>query len=241
MSQETDDPELMALDIESRLLPSVVVLVVIGLRFVLAGSLIGSVWMILPAIEVVLLVTLLISQKVAGAHIVVYRISVVLAVLMVAVTLAATGWLVRDLLDNRPVSAQALLAHGLLIWVTNVASFSILYWEMDRGGPMGRSKNPWGHADFLFAQMAVDWTNPKLPPNWRHRVSRRRSAPIQVPKRWVPQYGDYLYLAFTNATAFSPTDTMPMTGRAKAAMAVQALVALITVAMVFARAINILN
>ena len=113
-----------------------------------------------------------------------------------------------------------LLVSGGTIWLTNVIVFGLWYWEFDRGGPVARAHATKHYPDFLFAQM----TSPDL------------ASPD-----WEPQFGDYLYLSFTNATAFSPTDVLPLSRWAKGAMALQAGVSIVTVALVIARAVNILK
>jgi hypothetical protein len=123
------------------------------------------------------------------------------------------------LLQGHADNGRALIGSGMVLWVTNVLLFGLWYWELDRGGPLARATESESQIDFLFVQM----TEPKhAPPDWK---------PVLI---------DYLYTSFTNATAFSPTDTMPMTPRAKVLMATQALSALVTVGLVVARAVNIL-
>ena len=117
-------------------------------------------------------------------------------------------------------SAGPLLASGAVIWLTNVIVFSWWYWELDRGGPAARAHGTKQWPDFMFPQM---------------------SDPELAPKDWEPNYFDYAYLAFTNATAFSPTDTMPMTRWAKGAMTLQTMVSVVVVALVVARAVNVLS
>jgi uncharacterized membrane protein len=144
------------------------------------------------------------------------------ALLSVANAWSATA-LVLDIVRGKgPGTAGPLLVTGLAIWLTNVIVFALWYWEFDQGGPVARAlaTKP-RYPDFLFANMTV-WDDPNL-----------------CPKDWEPSFGDYLYLAFTNATAFSPTDTMPLSRWAKMAMTLQSLVSLITVALVVARAVNI--
>ena len=116
--------------------------------------------------------------------------------------------------------AGALLASGAAIYLTNIIVFGIWYWELDRGGPFARAQAKVRYPDFLFPQMT------------QHHLAR---------KDWRPQFSDYLYVSFTNATAFSPTDTMPLTRWAKALMTLQSGIALTTVALVIARAVNILK
>jgi hypothetical protein len=106
------------------------------------------------------------------------------------------------------------------IYLTNIVIFALLYWELDGGGRLKRTiQNP-KNRDFVFAQMTMQEF---VSPNWR------------------PSFVDYLALSGTNALAFSPTDTMPITRRAKLLMLVQAFVALATLGLIAARAVNILN
>jgi uncharacterized membrane protein len=117
-------------------------------------------------------------------------------------------------------SASRLLMTGAAIWITNVIVFALWYWESDRGGPAARRQAEDPYPDFLFAQM---------------------QAPELSPPDWEPGFADYLFLSFTNASAFSPTDVLPLSRWAKMTMMLQAAVSLSTVALVVARAINILK
>jgi uncharacterized membrane protein len=101
-----------------------------------------------------------------------------------------------------------------------VIVFGLWFWELDRGGPGRRAEGVERNPDFLFPQM---------------------TSPDFAPADWRPGFFDYLYVALTNAAAFSPTDTMPMTLMAKALMSTQSLVSLLTVVVVAARAVNILH
>jgi hypothetical protein len=118
------------------------------------------------------------------------------------------------------LAAGPLLVTGAVIWLTNVVVFALWYWEFDRGGPVARALNTKQYPDFQFSHMV--------------------SPPDQVPPDWEPAFPDYLYLAFTNASAFSPTDVMPMSRWAKLAMTVQSVISIVTVALVVARAVGIL-
>ena len=132
----------------------------------------------------------------------------------------ALGLLVHYLINGGKAGGHSLISSGIVLWVTNVLLFAVWFWEMDRGGPVTRFRDPDALPDFQFPQME----NPKLaPPNWR------------------PGFLDYLYTSLTNATAFSPTDTMPLTQTAKVVMSVQSVAALVTVGLVVARAVNILG
>ncbi|MGA2013374.1 MAG: hypothetical protein ABSH51_22940 [Solirubrobacteraceae bacterium] len=114
---------------------------------------------------------------------------------------------------------RALIGSGIVLWVTNVLLFAVWYWQLDCGGPVARANHPELLPDFLFVQM----TEPRF-----------------APADWKPGIIDYLYTSFTNATAFSPTDTMPLTPTAKWLMTAQSLTALVTIGLVVARAVNIL-
>jgi hypothetical protein len=147
-----------------------------------------------------------------------------LALTLIGVVSAANAYslamLVHFLLRGGKVSGHALIGSGVVLWVTNVLLFGVWYWQLDGGGPLGRKLKRKPHPDFLFPQMT--------------------DGKFFAPRGWEPTLIDYLYLSFTNATAFSPTDTMPLTPMAKSLMAGQSLVALTTIGLVFARAVNIL-
>jgi uncharacterized membrane protein len=132
----------------------------------------------------------------------------------------ALGLLLHQLLYGGSVSGRTLLFASFDIWATNVIAFSLWYWELDGGGPVARLKDPDGERDFAFVQQ----TSPDL----------------RTPG-WMPDYFDYLYLGFTNSIAFSPTDTMPLTRMAKLLMLFQSALSAVTILLVAARAVNILN
>lgn len=150
--------------------------------------------------------------------------SIALIVLITIANATSAVLLIRAIsLNHLPVSprhaAIDLLSSGALIWGTNVIAFALWYWEFDRGGPVRRLEGKREYPDLLFPQMAV----PDLTPNG-----------------WGPHFVDYLYLSFTNATAFSPTDVMPMARWAKLVMLAQSTVSLAVGALVIARAVNII-
>jgi uncharacterized membrane protein len=117
------------------------------------------------------------------------------------------------------INATDLLGRGAAIWFTNIIIFSLWYWELDRGGPAERAADSGVPPSFAFPENAM---------------------PEFAPAGWRPKYPDYLYLAFTNATAFSPTDTLPVQTWAKMTLLVQSVVSLVTAILVIARAINVL-
>jgi hypothetical protein len=191
----------------------------IGLRVWLPNQ--GAVrvpWLI-PAVEAVLLALLLAGPGSAAKHARwLRRIAVILVVVLVVAALWATGLLVYDLIKGLGVtnSPGQLLASGAVVWLGNNISFSLLYWLMDGGGPIARSRQSIP-VDFAFTQ---------------------QMSPELAPDGWRPVFLDYLHLGFTNATAFSPTDVMPLTHRAKYTMLVQSTVALALFGLIVARAVN---
>jgi len=128
--------------------------------------------------------------------------------------------LVRLLIRGTSTNGEELILSGTKLLVTNVLVFAVWFWELDRGGPVVRFRAPDARPDFQFPQME----NPQF-----------------APERWRPGFVDYLYLSLTNATAFSPTDTMPLTHPAKAIMAIESVTSLATIGLVLARAVNILG
>jgi uncharacterized membrane protein len=148
-----------------------------------------------------------------------------LALGLIAVASLGTAWsvamLIRDITTGYDTgSAARLLATGAGIYLMNVLTFAVWFWELDRGGPVARSRGLDPYPDLLFPPM---------------------TSPDMAHKEWEPRFADYLYVAFTNATAFSPTDTLPLTRGAKAGMALESAIALVTAALVIAKAVNALG
>jgi hypothetical protein len=174
---------------------------------------------LLPGIEAVLLVVLITSDPTGAAERRrLRRVALVLVGLLVVAALWATAFLVDDLIRGKGVSNKPseLLASGAVVWLGNNLAFALLYWLLDGGGPFARKRRP-TPIDFAFTQQL---------------------SPEIAPPGWRPVFLDYLHLGFTNATAFSPTDVMPLTLRAKYAMLVQSTVALSLFGLVVARAVN---
>ena len=182
---------------------------------------------ILPAVEGCLLVALVVAnpRRINRESKALRALALFLAALISLTNAWAAAKLVIELAHGKgPSTGGALLITGGAIWLTNVFVFALWYWEFDQGGPVARALgSSQRYPDFMFAQMPVS-DNPHI-----------------VSKDWEPAFIDYFYLAFTNATAFSPTDTMPMSRWAKMAMTLQAAVSVITVALVVSRAVNILQ
>jgi hypothetical protein len=147
-------------------------------------------------------------------------LSLALTVAVMAINFEALISVTRALLHGaKGPSGQSLLIDALNIWFTNVVVFALWYWTIDRGGPFARERGAPLRPDFLFPQML---------------------GPGDENPGWTPGFFDYFYVSFTNATAFSPTDTMPLSVVSKLLMAVEAFISLLTVGLVAARAVNIL-
>ena len=208
---------------EQRLPVAAAVVVAIALQLVLPSRLvIGPSWL-LPTLEGLLLVGLIAAnpRRIDRTSNALRAASVILIALISAANAFATAELINGLVNGTEGnSAPVLISRGASVYITNIIVFALWYWEWDRGGPVARAQALRPYPDFLFPQMA---------------------QPNLAPKDWEPTFIDYLYVSFTNATAFSPTDTMPLSRWAKMLMAVQSAVALLTVAFAIARAVNILK
>jgi uncharacterized membrane protein len=187
---------------------------------------VGPVWVryVVPGLALAVLVPLLITapHRHAAESQMRRRAAMTLAALISIGNALALFFLVRQLLYGTGVTGRTLLYSAFNLWSTNVIVFALWYWELDGGGPPHRMSGEVDPRDRDFA--FVQETDPE--------VAR---------PGWYPRFVDYLYLAYTNASAFSPTDTMPLTARAKLAMLVQSTISILTLLLVAARAVNILR
>ncbi len=190
---------------------------------------------VLPAVEFGLLVVLAFAsikdrrshlqasrtlEAITGTSKVVRALSIFLVGVITLLNLVTLVLLIKSLLAIETADGAQLLDDAAILWVSNMVCFALCYWELDRGGPSVRETSTQLGPDFLFANMTL---------------------PERLMVPWTPRFIDYLFVSFTNASAFSPTDALPLSGRAKALMMVQAGVSLTTVAIVAARAVNILG
>ena len=219
---------------EARLPPAIAVLIAIALYALLPAPLIIGPRFLIPALEAALLVALIatnpwrMTRQTRWSR----EASLALAALVVASNLWALGLLINDLITGEGSEGQALLIAALQVWVTNVIAFGLIYWELDRGGPVRRTqheRNKLPLADFRFTQDETQDTVVEVAAG-----SSKKSG-------WMPSFVDYIYLSTTNSSAFSPTDTMPLTSRAKVLMAIQATAALLTSLLVIARAVSVIG
>jgi hypothetical protein len=201
-----------------------VLLIAVAIQVALPERLTISPHWLLPALELALMVALMVAnphQRLEHHTPLIRTLGLTLAGAVSVANAGSAVLLVRDLLHGSPgISATALLTAGGGVWLTNIIAFSLWYWEMDRGGPVARAQGTHDYPDLLFPQMQQQGI---------------------APPDWEPFYPDYLFVAFTNATAFSPTDTMPLSRWAKLLMTMQSVVSLATLALVVARAVNVLQ
>jgi hypothetical protein len=218
---------------ENRLPPAVGVVVAVVVYALLPSSLLFTNRLITPVVEVLLLVALLVTNPRRMTRETRWSrwASIGLATVVIATNLGSLGLLVSSLAGH-DASGSHLLVGAMQIWVTNVIGFGLLFWELDRGGPVvrrieERAKMP--SADWRFSQDEND--------DAVIEVSRTSSKSAG----WIPNYVDYLYLSLTNSSAFSPTDTMPLTSRAKMLMGLQATAALLVSLVVVSFAVGSLG
>ena len=213
------------------------VLLTAALNAVLVNNTSGLPWWLGSTVEVALLIPLSIAtastqRRIRKAHLPhhwklirahrrwIRWFAIALTAVITAINFSALFTVTHALLYGaKGANGQSLLIDALNIWFTNVVVFALWFWNLDRGGPASRGLHPDRLADFYFPQMSGDL------PHYEN---------------WTPGFIDYFFVSFTNATAFSPTDTMPLTARTKLLFIVQAAASLLTVGLVAARAVNIL-
>ena len=199
------------------------VLAAIALQLVLPDTLVRDLGnrALIPSLEGGLLLVLLIANpgRISAEESRLRMVGLALIALITVANVVSLVELIHALLYGSRAGGRPLVYASVPIWLTNVIVFGLWFWELDRGGPARRQQPTHRQPDFLFPQMSTPGSSPG----------------------WVPEFLDYLYTSFTNATAFSPTDTMPLTAWAKLLMMLQSLASLVTVAVVVSRAVNILG
>jgi hypothetical protein len=214
------------------------VLVIVGLQTAIVNDLaIGPRWLA-PAVELALLVPLTIVtawtqrrarkastkeqvSKVWRGRLRTRRLAITLTAVVTAMNFGALARLIEAILAGHAASGRTLLLDAVNIWATNLIIFALWFWALDRGGPAGQILGTGRGKDFQFTQQQPGSTT-RFP-------------------NWSPGFIDYLFLAFTNATAFSPADTFPLTIRAKLLMMAESGISLVTIALVASRAVGILS
>jgi hypothetical protein len=148
------------------------------------------------------------------------RLALITIAIVSAANIASIVILIHLLVNGAGANAAPLLRAAVHMWVVNVLLFGLWFWQLDGGGPISRLTCELHQRDFLFPQ---------------------QGDPVLSKSGWRPHFLDYLYVSFTNAAAFSPTDAMPLSRWAKMLMLVQSAISLALAVMVVARAVNILK
>jgi uncharacterized membrane protein len=200
-------------------------------RFIASGGAFGFIRWLVPALTLLVLLALGLirtSGRLARAldwgpqalHLTRRRLALTTIAIVSAANAASIILLVHLLVNGAHATASTLLRAAVHMWVVNVLLFALWYWQLDGGGPLNRPTCVPRQRDFLFPQ---------------------HTEPALADSGWQPEFLDYLYVSFTNAAAFSPTDTMPLSRWAKMLMLVQSAISLSLAVMVVARAVNILH
>jgi hypothetical protein len=216
------------------------VVVIVGLQTVIVNDLSFGPWWLGPAVELALLIPLSIGtvwtqrsaaragteeewDHVGARRKWVRKLAVMLTAVSTVLNFAALFLLTKEIFQGHAGTGRTLLLDAINIWATNVTIFALWFWTLDRGSPSSRGLVLPDKRDFLFTQ--------------------QQQAPATNPTfaDWSPGFMDYVFLAYTNATAFSPADTFPLTIRAKLLMMAESFTSLITIALVASRAVGILN
>jgi uncharacterized membrane protein len=219
---------------ESRYPAAAAILVAIALYLLLPSALVVGPRYLVPALELMLLVPLLVGnpRRMTRESRALRWVSIGLLLLIAAANLSSLVLLVDQLVNGATKNGGALLLGAAQVWLTNIIVFALAYWELDRGGPVVRTRLPRSQlppADFRFPQ------------DEDHDAIDEVAARSAARSDWSPAYLDYLYVSVTNSSAFSPTDTMPLSHRAKVLMATESVSALMLSVLVIARGVSLLK
>jgi len=216
------------------------VIVIVGLQTVIVNDLSFGPWWLGPSVEIALLIPLSIGtvwtqrsaaraetedewDHVGAKRKWVRRLAIVMTATSTLLNFAALFLLTKAIFLGHAGTGRTLLLDAINIWATNVVVFALWFWTLDRGSPSSRGLVLPDRRDFLFTQQQQA---PDINPTFAG---------------WSPGFMDYVFLAYTNATAFSPSDTFPLTVRAKLLMMAESFISLITIALVASRAVGILS
>lgn len=219
---------------EVRLPAALAALVAVVLYATLPGRLLSGLRVAVPVVELVLLIPLVGANpyRMTRQNRRLRGLSLGLTGLLLATNAGAFVLLLHALLDGTDKKGSQLLVAALQVWATNVIAFALAFWELDRGGPVTR------HRSERHAIPAADFRFPQDEDNDAIREVAKRSAGASD---WRPAFVDYLYVSLTNSSAFSPTDTMPLSSRAKLLMAAESVQALLVSILVIARGVSLLG
>jgi hypothetical protein len=219
---------------ESRLPAAIAVLAAMALYLLLPNPLLLGPRIAVPACELVLFLPLVLANpKRMTRETKPLRLLSIGLILLIAFANAVTLVLLIDQLVGGDASrGKLLLLSAGQVWITNMIVFALAFWELDRGGPVSRTRTPrvdLPPADFRFPQ------------DEDHDAIAEVAARSSARSDWSPAFIDYLYVSITNSSAFSPTDTMPLSHRAKMLMAIESVSAIVLSVLVIARGVSVLG
>ena len=219
---------------EPRLPAAVAVLVAICLYSLLPEPLLVGPRLVVPTLELALFIPLLAAnpRRMTRQNRMLRRLSIALVLLIAAANGASLVLLVRELVSGGTHQGNVLLLAAAQVWLTNVLVFALAYWELDRGGPVERTQT---------ARPALPAADFRFPQDEDHDAVAEVAVRSAAKSGWAPGFIDYLYVSVTNSSAFSPTDTMPLSPRAKMLMAVESVSALLLSILVISRGVSLLQ
>ncbi|GAA4198280.1 hypothetical protein GCM10022252_48470 [Streptosporangium oxazolinicum] len=218
---------------EPRLPAAYAVVVAAALYAALPGKLIIGPRFVIPALELLLLVPLIAinPRRMVRENWLMRRLSIALVLVIAMANGVSLVLLIIELVSGQVREGRQLLLAAGQVWVTNIIIFGLAFWELDRGGPVRRTqaKGELPVADFRFPQ------------DEDHDAVAEVAARSSARSGWTPGFVDYLYVSVTNSSAFSPTDTMPLSARAKLLMSAESVSALILSVLVISRGVSLLR
>ena len=219
---------------EPRLPAAVAVLAAVALYAALPAQLLLGPRFVVPVLELLLFLPLVAvnPRRMTRQNTWLRRLSLALVMVIAAANTAALVLLVGELVSGAANQGKALLLAAGQVWFTNIIMFALAFWELDRGGPVRRTQGRGRDlpvADFRFPQ------------DEDHDAVSDVAARSAVRSGWTPGFIDYLYVSVTNSSAFSPTDTMPLSHRAKLLMAAESVSAIVLSVLVISRGVSLLK
>jgi hypothetical protein len=219
---------------ETRLPAAIAVVVAIALYAALPAQLLLGPRFVVPALEVALFIPLVAvnPRRMTRQNVWLRRLSLTLVLVIALANAAALVLLVGELVSGSADQGKDLLLAAAQVWLTNIIMFGLLFWELDRGGPVRRAQG---------RDKALPAADFRFPQDEDHDAVGEVATRSAVKSGWTPGFIDYLYVSITNSSAFSPTDTMPLSHRAKLLMATESVSALMLSVLVISRGISLLG
>jgi hypothetical protein len=219
---------------EARLPAAAAVVAAIALYVLLPNDLVVAPHWIVVGLEVVLFVPLVVAnpRRMTRENKVLRLLSLGLVLLIAAANVSSLVLLVEEMVSGGAQQGKQLLAAAGEVWLTDVLIFALLFWELDRGGPVSRG---------LALERDLPTADFRFPQDEDHDAIKEVAARSSAVTGWTPGFVDYLYVSVTNSSAYSPTDTMPLSPRAKLLMAAESVTALLLTVLAISRGVGLLK